>query len=303
MKNNIKTFPESQEHPMDRLKSIMATLRGVNGCPWDKEQNYKSLIPCLLEESYEVVDAIETDDMIGLKEELGDLLFQSVFHARLAEEDGHFSIEDVINGISDKLIRRHPHVFANQEGIESAEQVVTQWEDIKSKEKLSKSQGKSENDPNPSVLDSVPVALPAIQKAEKIQSKVAKVGFDWEKWQEPIEKLWEEISELKVELDGIQGQLDVTILNSDKKIKVKDHIKEDLKLRIQNEMGDVLFSIINVARHLGLDAETALRKTNDKFSKRFRYIEKASFANGKNLKEMNLAEMDELWNQAKKLEY
>jgi MazG family protein len=298
MEEQIKNKDNS--HPMDQLKSIMATLRGKNGCPWDLEQNHKSLIPCLLEESYEVVDAIELNDTDGLKEELGDLLFQSVFHARLAEENGQFNIEDVINGISEKLIRRHPHVFGDQSGVDSAEKVVTQWEDIKSKEKLSKSNG---NNVFESVLDSIPRAFPAILTSEKIQSKVAELGFDWEEWQEPIDKLWEEVSELKVELEALKSWKDsnVSELNSNKK-KIKELIPNDLKSKIENEMGDVLFSIINVARHLGIDPETSLRKTNNKFSTRFKYIEKTSIELGKSLKEMNLSEMDELWNQAKKLE-
>jgi tetrapyrrole methylase family protein/MazG family protein len=277
-------------HPMEKLKAIMAALRGKDGCPWDLEQDHKTLVPCLLEEAYEVVDSIESDDSKGLQEELGDLLFQSVFHARLAEEKGKFNIEDVIEGISDKLIRRHPHVFAESKtmGIDTADKVVAQWESIKDKEKKSK--------PNNSVLDTVPKALPAIQKADKIQSRVAKLGFDWEKWQEPIEKLWEEVSELKFELDALDN------VNQNNGNVNKSSIPSHLKTRIESEMGDVLFSIVNVARHLGLDAETALRRTNDKFSKRFMYIESESKKMNKDLKEMPLSEMDELWNQAKKLE-
>lgn len=291
-----------ETHPMDRLKSIMATLRGSNGCPWDLEQNHRSLIPCLLEESYEVVDAIELDDKTGLKEELGDLLFQSVFHARLAEEDGHFALEDVINGISDKLIRRHPHVFGQKSGVNSSDQVVTQWEEIKKQEKLSKSNGQ---DGNASVLDSIPKSFPAILQSEKIQSKVAKLGFDWEEWQEPIDKLWEEVSELKEELDELKKWKDAHYNQTQIKEagkKIKELIPDQIKSKIENEMGDVLFSIVNVARHLGIEAESALRRTNHKFSSRFRYIEKKSIELGKSLKQMNLSEMDQLWNQAKQLE-
>ncbi|WCL50102.1 nucleoside triphosphate pyrophosphohydrolase [Leptospira sp. GIMC2001] len=307
-------------HSMDRLRKIMEILRSENGCPWDKVQTHDSLIPCLLEESYEVVDAIEMNDFVGIKEELGDLLFQSVFHARLAEEQNLFSIDDVIHGIADKLVRRHPHVFASTQGVDSPEQVVTQWEAIKLEEKRMKAEERKKidgrlrslesdatselllshiNEPTlDSILDSVPSALPAIQKADKIQSKVSKVGFDWEKWQEPIEKLWEEVSELKNELDHLKN---FHSNSSDAKIKIKD-LPSDLIGRIESEMGDVLFSIVNVARHLKLDAETSLRKTNEKFSKRFRYIERASSEMGKSLNDMNLKEMDELWNQAKKLE-
>ncbi|MCC5815580.1 MAG: nucleoside triphosphate pyrophosphohydrolase [Leptospira sp.] len=274
---------------MDRLKEIMKVLRSENGCPWDKEQNHKSLIPCLLEEAYEVVEAIESEDDVGLKEELGDLLFQSVFHAQLAEEEGKYNLYQVIDGISEKLIRRHPHVFARVDGIDSADKVITQWEKIKESEKKSKPKGDS-------ILDSVTVSLPAIQKAEKIQSKVAKVGFDWEKWQEPIEKLWEEVDELKEELNQLK-----TFHSNEGKIK-SGEIPKELKERIESEMGDVLFSIINVSRHLDLSAESALRKTNEKFSSRFRHIEREAKNSGKNLLNMTLEEMDELWNQAKQKE-
>lgn len=283
---------QSPLHPMDRLKAIMERLRSENGCPWDKEQTHQTLIPCLLEEAYEVVSAIETNDMDGLREELGDLLFQSVFHARLAEEQNLFTIEDVILGISEKLVRRHPHVFGTQVGIRTANQVVEQWEAIKSTEKKSH---RASAIP-PSVLDSVPISLPAIQKADKIQAKVAKLGFDWEKWQEPVEKLWEEIGELREELGQLQA---ILAGNPEQMGKESLQIPIELRERIESEMGDVIFSLVNVSRHLGISAETALRKTNDKFSRRFRFIESESALLGKNLKEMSLAQMDELWEQAK----
>lgn len=294
-------------HPIDRLESIMEILRSENGCPWDKKQNHKTLIPCLLEEAYEVVDAIEKENSVELEEELGDLLFQSVFHSQLAKEKGEFQLRDVIQGISEKLIRRHPHVFLDQSGVDSPEKVVLQWEKIKEEEKKAKrakeiqkgkegtqaQEDKSSDNQQTSVLDTVPGALPAIQKADKIQSRVAKLGFDWENWQEPIQKLWEEVEELKQELDQLGGNQ-----KNEEKLN-KSLIPSDLKSRIESEMGDVIFSLINVGRHIGIDMETALRKTNDKFSSRFRYMETASRELGRSLQDMTLAEMDEIWNQAK----
>lgn len=285
---------------MDELKEIMERLRGENGCPWDLEQTHKSLIPCLIEESYEVVDAIEREDFAGLKEELGDLLFQSVFHSQLAKEEGRFDLYDVIRGISEKLVRRHPHVFGDTVGIHTAEQVVGQWESIKDQEKMGKANLEKSvpnaNANQESVLDQIPHSFPAILRAGKIQSKVAKLGFDWENWQEPIQKLWEEVGELKDELDELNK-----FHNQERKIQ-KDQIPDELLGKIESEMGDVLFSIVNVARHLGLDPETALRKTNDKFSRRFRFMEREVNRTNRSFKNMNLSEMDEIWNQAKKNE-
>jgi MazG family protein len=287
-------------HPLDELKEIMERLRGENGCPWDLEQTHKSLIPCLIEESYEVVDAIEREDFAGLKEELGDLLFQSVFHSQLAKEEGRFDLYDVIRGISEKLVRRHPHVFGDTVGIHTAEQVVGQWESIKDQEKMGKANLEKSvpnaNANQESVLDQIPHSFPAILRAGKIQSKVAKLGFDWENWQEPIQKLWEEVGELKDELDELNK-----FHNQERKIQ-KDQIPDELLGKIESEMGDVLFSIVNVARHLGLDPETALRKTNDKFSRRFRFMEREVNRTNRSFKNMNLSEMDEIWNQAKKNE-
>ncbi len=269
-------------HPIERLTHIFQILRSENGCPWDREQTHESLVPCLLEEVYEVVDAIERKDSTHLQEELGDLLFQIVFHSGLAEESGLFCFEDVAHRISEKLIRRHPHVFANKEGITTSGDVILQWDEIKAKEKPE----------TKSLLDSVPLSLPAIQRAEKLQSKAAKQGFDWKNWQEPISKFREEWEEFEEELQNLRDAFPSID-------PVKNLIPKDLQSRIESEFGDVLFSLVNIARHLGIDPEKSLRKANEKFSNRFRYLELEAKKFGKNLKDMSLPELDELWNQAK----
>lgn len=277
--------PEEYSHPIQRLKDIMAILRSEKGCPWDKEQTHQSLIPCLLEETYEVVDTIEKEDYKHLKEELGDLLFQVVFHSQLAEEKGIFHLEDAIHEISEKLIRRHPHVFppsTKEEKtihIQTAQDVVNQWERIKEQEKQIKNQKIK------SILDSVPKALPALQRAYKLQSKASKVGFDWKDWRGAAKKLWEEIHELQEELKKDEYQ----------PTQGKD------KQMLEEELGDVLFSIVNLARLLGLDPEICLRKTNEKFYKRFQYIESTAKEKGWEIESLSLEKMDSLWEEAKTL--
>lgn len=260
----------------------MARLRDKeNGCPWDVEQSFETIVPHTLEEAYEVADAIERKDMKALKEELGDLLLQVVFHAQMADEAGLFSFEDVAQEISDKLVRRHPHVFEGAK-IETAEQQLEAWEAIKTQEKNARERLEglqSDAGNNKSVLDDVPLALPALARAEKLQKRAARVGFDWPSVQPVIEKIDEELAELKEEIKG----------NAPKE-------------RLEEELGDLLFVCCNLARHLKTGPEDALRKANQKFTRRFHYIEAQLKKAGKQLQDSSLEEMDALWNEAKRQE-
>ena len=258
---------------MTTLVQLMAQLRGPGGCPWDREQTHQSLRPFLLEESYEVLEALVSGKSEKFCEELGDLLLQIVFHAQLAAEKGQFDIDEVIKSISEKLIRRHPHVFADTK-VDGVAGVLANWEQIK----LSEIPGERE-----SVLDGVPPDFPALLKAEKLQSKAAKVGFDWGDLAGPLRKVKEEFQEFEAELDPEQ--------NPDQQSQEWD--------KLEDEFGDILFAMVNVGRFLKINAEMALERTNTKFVKRFKYIEEQAQAEGKELTKMTLAEMDELWEKAK----
>lgn len=259
----------------DELVSVMARLRAPGGCPWDHEQTYASLSQYLLEEAYETFDAIheadETGDTTNLKEELGDLLLQVVFHSTIAAERGDFTIEDVAGGVSQKLILRHPHVFGDAK-LERAQDVLDNWDELKANER--KASGKKEKN-HESILDDVPLHFPALLEALKLTKKAAKVGFDWENTDQVFEKLDEEINELK---QGIE--------NGDKQ-------------NIGEEIGDLLFVLVNLARKLDIEPETALKKTNRKFRQRFRFIEDELKSIDRDLKDAGLTEMDALWNKAK----
>jgi tetrapyrrole methylase family protein/MazG family protein len=252
--------------PLYRLKEIAKILRSKNGCPWDREQTFDSLKPYLVEETYEVYDAIEKGNLDELKEELGDLLYQIYAHSEIASETSNFTVDDVAEGIIDKLIKRHPHVFGN-EIITDASSVKDRWERIKKKEK---SKGVS-------ILDGVPRHLPALLMARRIQDKVSHVGFDWEKIDDAMSKLDEEIAEFK---EAVYAQ--------------------DQEM-IYDEAGDVLFSIVNILRFKKVDAEDALRRTIDKFTNRFKYIEMKADESGKDIDKMTLEEMDILWDESKKM--
>jgi len=251
--------------PLYRLKEIARILRAENGCPWDREQTFSSLKPYLVEETYEVYDAIESGDLNDLKEELGDLLYQIYAHSEIASETSSFTIDDVANGISDKLVRRHPHVFGNED-ITDSRGVKIRWEEIKKVEKTGRT----------SILDGVPRHLPALVMAYRVQDKVSHVGFDWEKIDDAIVKLDEEVGEFK------------------EAVKLED------KDKIIDEAGDILFSLVNVLRFKKVDAEDALRKTIDKFSDRFRFIEMKVKESDKRINEMSLEELDILWEESKK---
>ena len=250
--------------PLYRLKEIAHILRSEGGCPWDREQTFSSLKQYLIEEAYEVYDAIDSGDMENLREELGDLLYQVYAHSRIAEETGAFTVDDVANGISDKLIRRHPHVFGDEE-ITDSKGVKIRWEDIKKNEKPGRR----------SILGGVPRHLPALTRAYRIQEKVSHVGFDWEKIDDAVTKLDEEVHEFK------------------------EAVKHESKERISEEAGDILFSMVNVLRFRGIDPEDALRSTTDRFIKRFAFIEQECAAAGKEMRDMGLAELDRLWEKSK----
>ena len=247
----------------DELVGVMARLRRKDGCPWDREQSHESLKPYIIEETYEVLDAIDRKDNDELREELGDLLLQIVFHAQIAAEQSRFTMDDVAAAIVEKLKRRHPHVFGNVE-VEDSREVLRNWEEIK------KEEGKD------SVLEGVPDGLPALLKAQRVQEKVRRVGFDWESIGGTFDKVREEIGELeKAVKDGDQAG-------------------------IEDEFGDILFSLVNVARFLDINAEESLRQTTKKFSHRFRYIENRVEEKGERpIEEYSLEELDALWNEAK----
>jgi MazG family protein len=260
----------------ERLIQIMAALRGPDGCPWDKQQDFNSLKPMLVEEVYEVLEAIDNSDFDGLAEELGDLLLHVVFHSRLAQEAGHFDIGTVIDKISDKLVRRHPHVFGGQT-VSTPEEVIKNWEAIKAQEKADKLKNRTLQ--QRSLLENIPSKLPAIHEAHQISSRAARVGFDWPDVEGIFEKLQEEVRELK-EVIASSGD-------------------ETRRERLEDEIGDMLFVIVNIARYLKIDSESALKRANRKFKSRFRYMEGELARQGKTLEEMPLDEMEVLWQKAK----
>jgi ATP diphosphatase len=256
-----------------RLIEIMAALRTPgSGCPWDLEQNFRTIAPYTLEEAYEVADAIARDNLADLKDELGDLLLQVAFHARMAEEQGAFDFADVVETITTKLIRRHPHVFADADG-HTAKAVKGLWERIKTEEKVERGEAAPSG-----ALAGVPVALPALTRALKLQDKAGRVGFDWNDPRAVLAKIREEADEIEAELDGADNA------------------------KTAAEVGDLLFAVVNLARHLGADPEGILRDTNRKFERRFASIERALAARGQTPKDASLAEMDALWDAAKAAE-
>lgn len=269
--------PETLEQTLTLSAAIMARLRGPGGCPWDRDQTFDSIRRYTLEETYEVFDAIDRKDWAGLKDELGDLLLQVLFYAQMAREAGFFELQDVISNLNDKLVRRHPHVFADRKGVETAGQVVANWEEIKKTEREQK-YGQAGRATQQSLLDTVLRSLPALAEAEKLGSKAASVGFDWEEADPVFAKLEEELGELR---SAIQGGCSAENLAGQ-----------------QEELGDVLFTVVNLSRKLGLHAELALHASNRKFRRRFSSMER-SLDSGRTLKELSSAELEELWNEAK----
>lgn len=256
---------------ISELLNIMRRLRNPQtGCPWDIQQTFHSIAPYTVEEAYEVADAIERNDMKELTEELGDLLFQVVFHAQMAEEQGLFGFEDIVTAISEKLIRRHPHVFGDA-NIISAEEQTNAWEEHKARERRQKD--------HHSVLAGIAKSLPGLTRAAKLQKRAAKVGFDWEKITPIFDKLAEEADELKAEL-----------------------VQNATWDRIEDEIGDMLFTVVNIARHAQIDPELAIRRANAKFEARFQMVEKAVAEAGENLADLNIDRLEAYWIQAKRNE-
>jgi len=257
--------PQSQHYSWDDLIEIMARLR--DGCPWDREQTHRTLVPYLIEETYEVVEAIEAEDLNALCDELGDLLLQIVFHAQLGAETGKFTVADVIDALSNKMVRRHPHVFSDAV-IEDVDSQWRSWEKLKAQEATGQKRK--------SRLEGIPKALGALQRGQRMQEKASRVGFDWPNIGGVLDKLHEELTEL-AEAQRL-GQDD-------------PHVRE--------ELGDVLFTVVNLSRALGIDAETAMREANEKFYRRFAFMEERAAAGGKTLSDLSLDELEELWQLAK----
>ena len=268
---------------IERLHSIMTRLRDPQtGCPWDREQTLSTLKPCVLEETYELLAAMDRpEEKANYVEELGDVLLQVMFQSVMAEQEGRFTFDDVANAIADKLVHRHPHVFGDVKADDAAT-VLRNWEQIKQLEHKKESRH--------SALDGVPPTLPALLKAQRTQEKAARVGFDWKDAAGPLEKIREELGELTAALVETTG--------SESPVKIAPADQKSVK----EELGDLLFGVCNLARHLGVDSESALEGTTDKFSRRFRTVEASAKSEGRLLKEMSLAEMDALWTAAKAAE-
>lgn len=265
----------------DDLVALMARLRSPEGCPWDREQTYETLAPMLLEEAYEAFEAVEEareGRPSELRDELGDLLFQIVFYAQVARERGEFSIHDVMEAIYTKMVRRHPHVFADASASDAAE-VLRNWEAIKAEEK--RLAGKDERAEDASLLDGVSTKAPALMEAHQLATKAARVGFDWKRIEDIFDKLHEEINELQAAM------------------KERAEAEEADQARVREEVGDVLFAVTNIARHLQVEPEAALKSTNRKFRRRFRHIEQGLKARGRALDAATLEEMEALWQESK----
>lgn len=258
--------PLSTGARFERLVAVMAALRAEHGCPWDREQTHRSLVKYLIEETFEAVEAIETDDERGTIEELGDVLLQVVFHGQIGRDEGRYSIDDIVDCITDKLIERHPHVFGDGVRIHSPEEVLRQWETNKAAKAADRE----------SITDGIPAALPALQQAYRVQQRVAQVGFDWDNIGQVFDKVREELAELE-----------------------SAHCAGDTE-QTREELGDLFFALVNLARYLKIDPEAALRLTVRKFRQRFRFVEARVRASGKTLEQATLEEMDTYWEQAKR---
>jgi ATP diphosphatase len=259
-----------------RLVEIMATLRGPDGCPWDREQTIDTLKPFVLEETYEVIEAIDHHDHVALREELGDFVFEAVFVAQLEGEAGHFTLADSLKSVADKLVRRHPHVFKRDEGeapLESGDQVRVRWEEIKAQERSGGAADSGSPAKPKTVLSGIAPALPALLRAFHISTRAASVGFDWERAQDVVDKIQEEVNELR----------EVT----------------DNPVRAEEEMGDLLFAMANLARKMGIEPETALRKANEKFTKRFTEMETRVVSSGRTMGAMTLEQLEAEWRVVK----
>ena len=271
-----------------KVVEIMAALRAQNGCPWDRKQTHESLKPYLLEEAYEVIETIDQRDTQKLREELGDVFLQVIFHSQIAAEAGSFTVEDVIETLATKLIRRHPHVFGTGDSIgqvSNSEQVLAQWEDIKRAER--EAAGNTQ-----SALDGVPKTLPALLRAYQIQARAARVGFDWPQSEAGFEQILAKVTE---EIGELREALTLSPVRTESKFN-RPHTSEE----IENELGDLLFSLVNLARFLKANPEDALRRATNRFIDRFHLVEAQATEKGRSLTDMTLAEMDELWDEAKR---
>jgi ATP diphosphatase len=266
-KNRART-DTSAGRAFQKLVDVMRTLRGPKGCPWDREQSFETLRPFVLEETYEVLDAIDRRDFDDLRGEIGDLLFEGVFLAQIATDEGRFTVAASLRHITDKLIRRHPHVFGSAKHVRTSGQVLEQWEQIKSRER-------QEEGRRPSVLRGMPKALPALLGAHEIGTRVAAVGFDWAKAEDVVAKIEEEVAELR------------------------HAARDEPRERVEEEMGDLLFAIANLARKLGIEAESALRRANQKFTDRFQKLERTFEDQGRSVHEASLEEMEARWQEIK----
>ena len=262
----------------EELVALVNRLKGPEGCPWDREQTFDTLKPLVLEEAYEVLEAMDLGDRQELCAELGDLLFQVVFVSKLAEEEGSFQIDDVIHTLISKMIRRHPHVFGDERA-SSPEEVIKNWESIKQTERADREKPMQAENPTPSILEGIP-PMSALLEANKLTVKASRVGFDWSGIEEIFEKLHEEVNELKEALQNEQ--------------------QEPIDPRVEQEVGDLLFVAVNIARFLKIDPETALRKTNKKFIQRFQHIEQCLREAGRDFSQSDIQELEQLWQEAKK---
>ena len=275
--------PNGPRSSIERLLEVMARLRDPDGgCPWDLEQNFETIAPYTIEEAYEVAEAIRQDDRGALRDELGDLLLQVVFHAQMAREDGSFDFDSVARGIADKMIRRHPHVFGSDESdaCHSAPAQTHAWEAQKAAERDAKAVAEGRT---PSALDGVALALPALLRAEKLQKRTARVGFDWPAVDPVFDKVLEEVAELREAAAATQAS-------------------KSVDPAVLEEVGDLLFACVNLARHLGVEPEAALRGANAKFTARFHHVEAALAASGRNADEVGLSDLGRLWDEAKRAE-
>jgi MazG family protein len=290
----------------ERAVQIMARLRGPGGCPWDREQTFDTIKPYTLEETYEVLEAIDNRDWQELTGELGDLLLQVLFYSEMAQEAGHFTVDDVLDRLSNKLVDRHPHVFGEVKADTSAE-VLRNWEALKAEEKKKRlaARGetndatKSEQEAAESILAGVSTKMPALMEAHKLSSRAARVGFDWPEIAGLFEKLAEETAELRQELKAasVSGPSGKGIAGSG-----RPPVSPELRARMEDEVGDLFFVLVNIARYLSLDSESALKKTNRKFKRRFQWMEERLRANGRQPQEASIDELETLWQQAKQQE-
>jgi len=271
---------------LDDLIRIMATLRGPDGCPWDRVQTLASLRPFLLEETYEALEALDAGDHAGLREELGDLLFEIVFLSRIAEEQGHFTIADAIDAVAAKLVRRHPHVFGDADKLSQPEEVLGRWEELKAAERVASGETKTKT-----LLSGVPLTLPALLRAYEYSTRAATVGFDWIKASDVLDKMEEELRE-------IRGAVERSHNHDDTMTRRHDGTSD----AVEEEVGDLLFAIANLSRKLGVEPEAALRRANDKFRERFTAVEQRIEARGERLQEKTLEELEAEWQEVKRRE-